>query len=143
MIVLIAAAARRRYRAPTAMDYQAECLSTLAHLLEAPDAAFPAHIAVATDPALASPTVAGHVALFAERVAELSQDERCELFAETFAASALAADRETVVAWLRGARGADAARALAALERLCRALSRDRNPYLHLCVAAQCLYSAV
>lgn len=123
------------------MEYEAECCSTLARLLEAPDASFSACLAVVTDPALVSPEVAGHVAVFAERVAGLSADERQELYAETFAAPALAGDRTLVATWLRHTCREEAALAQAALDRLCRALSRDRNPYLHVCVAARSVFS--
>jgi hypothetical protein len=119
------------------MQFEAECFATLAHLLEPPDAAFHAQLAVMTDPTLVPATIAGNVALFAERVAGLSPDERRELFVETFAESSLSIDRRTLVASLRGVQSGDAASVLAAIVRLCTALSRDRNPYLHVCVAAR------
>ncbi len=121
------------------MEYRAECFSTLAHLLEAPDAAFSAHLALATDPALVPPQVAGNVALFAERVGELTIEERQELFSETFGAPLLAGDRQSVVAWLRSADQDGVACAGAAVARLCEILARDRNPYHHLCVAVRSL----
>jgi len=140
MILLIPEAMTRSYRAPSRMEYQAECFSTLAHLLEPPDAAFVAHLAVATDPTLVTPRVAGHVALFAERLGDLSLEERQELFAETFAKVGLAEDRRCLVESLRNPGGsAPRAEVLASLTRLGDTLLRDRNPYHHLLVAARML----
>jgi len=121
------------------MEYQAECFSTLAQLLEAPDAASVAHLALATDPALMPPQVAGHVALFAERVGDLSLEERQELFSETFASALLAEDRRCLAAFLRRGGGTEARAQVPALDRLGDTLLRDRNPYHHLLVAVRVL----
>lgn len=120
-----------------------ECFSTLARLLDVPDAAFQAHLALLTDPAIAPPDVAGQVALFAERVASLSSDERQELFTETFPESASGDDRLAVVVALRSVRSDEFARAIVSIDRLSRRLARDRNPYLHLCIAARALLAAI
>ncbi len=122
------------------MDYQAECFSTLARLLETPDAAFDADLALATDPALMPPQVAGQVALFAERLGALSLEERQELFAETFTNPLAASDRRSAVAVLRDdVTRASADRHAPALDRLTGALLSDRNPYHHVLVAVKML----
>lgn len=118
------------------MDYEAECLVTLAQLLEMPDCAFAAHLAYATDPMLVTAAVAGHVALFAERVVDLSLDEWRELFVETFSDSPADAERLCIVSTLRECALVEcSARLKRPLEYLGDRLLRHRNPYAHLVIA--------
>lgn len=122
------------------MEYEAECFSTLARLLEMPDRAFAVYVALATDPGLMPPPAAGHVALFAERVAELSADERQELFSETFRDELSDARRRAIVTALR--ESGDPRRStliIESLEDLRSTLLNDRNPYHHLVVAVSTL----
>jgi nitrate reductase assembly molybdenum cofactor insertion protein NarJ len=114
------------------MEYEAECLLTLAQLLEVPDCAFSVHLAYATDPAVVTSTVAGHVALFAERVVALSLEERQELFAETFRCPRADRERCCLVAGLRQGDRDSAASIEPAIEYLRSTLLRNRNPYVHL-----------
>ena len=124
------------------MDYEAECRATLAQLLELPDGAFAAHLAVATDPALITRAAAGHAALFAERVSDLSLDERQELFAETFRSGAAEDHRRCIVAALReGGNAARSAEFTTSVERLQETLLGSRNPYHHLLTAITSLLS--
>jgi nitrate reductase assembly molybdenum cofactor insertion protein NarJ len=118
------------------MEYEAECFATLAQLLDVPDCAFAAHLAFATDPMLVTAGVAGHVALFAERVVDLTLDERRELFAETFSDSPADADRLRIVSTLRQCpRQECVAHLERPIEHLGTMLLRHRNPYAHLVVA--------
>lgn len=118
------------------MEYEAEGLLTLAQLLEMPDCAFAAHLAYATDPMLVTTAVAGHVALFAERVVDLALDERRELFAETFSDSPADAERRCIVSTLRHCALPEcSARLQRPLEQLEDMLLRHRNPYAHLVIA--------
>lgn len=120
------------------MEYAAECFSTLAQLLDFPDQAFGAYIALATDPALMPAAAAGHVALFAERVSDLSLEERQELFAETFGSEAADAERRHLVTTLREwTRSGSAARAGLLKPLLC--TLHDRNPYWHVVTAIETL----
>jgi hypothetical protein len=115
------------------MQYEAECLVTLAQLLDLPDRAFAAHIGFATDPALMPPAVAGQIALFAERVADLSLDERQELFIETFLPGPLTDLRCSIATALRNGPPLKDGPSLArSVDQLREVLLTRRNPYAHL-----------
>jgi hypothetical protein len=84
------------------------------------------------------PAAAGHVALFAERVAGLSLDEHQELFDETFRTMGADRERRAIVSGLRaGPDRADSVRR--SLGQLDGPLLNDRNPYHHLLVAVGAL----
>jgi hypothetical protein len=125
------------------MEYEAECLLTLAQLLELPDSAFAAHLAYATDPMLVTAAVAGHVALFAERIVDLSLDEQRELFDETFSDPPADAERRCIVSTLRHCALPECSTRLQSpVEHLGDMLLRYRNPYAHLVAAVGRLLSS-
>jgi nitrate reductase assembly molybdenum cofactor insertion protein NarJ len=136
MIRLIGAAGERRYRAAAAMDHQADCVSIVRRLLEPPGASFAGDLALAAGARRMPPDAAEQVARFSERIADLSAEERRELFDETFGRPATADDRRRFVALLKSSSDHDGASDLWPLvERLGAALLRDRNPYHHLIAA--------
>lgn len=125
------------------MDHRAECVSIVRRLLEPPGASFAADVAAASTTKL-PPDAAEQVARFHERVADLSLDERRELFDETFGRAAAAEDRRRLVTVLEGPSPYSAGSELWPLiDRLGARLRRDRNPYHHLIAAVGVLAARV
>jgi hypothetical protein len=146
------------------MIHDRECVSVFRRLMVRPDAAFAALLDVASDPACVPPEAARQASYFADRVRDLTLDERQELFDVTFpdtgAASTPQEDggpapdrsgarsRARLVALLEewGGEGpaADEARArlVADVDALHRRLRACRNPYHHLLAALATLLLA-
>ena len=106
-------------------------MQVLRQLLERPEPGCGVEEVLAARGAMLPPAAGVQAARFAERVRELSQDERQELFDETFGARS-AAHRQ-LDALLRGLEsGTDVGQLV---EDLDTTLARDRNPYHHLLMA--------
>ena len=119
------------------MDRRRECVSILRRLLEPPGASFADDLTAAAAGPL-PPEAAEQVARFSERIADLSPDERRELFEETFGSGrqVAAADRQRLASLLDPLSSEDAGPELWPLiDRLGARLVRDRNPYRHLIAA--------
>ncbi|MBI2220132.1 MAG: hypothetical protein HYU53_02875 [Acidobacteria bacterium] len=117
------------------MDRRAECVSIVRRLLEPPGESFAAEVAGVARSGL-PPEAAEQVSRFSERIADLSPEERRELFDETFGRPAAADDRRRLVSLLDGSAPPEAgAEVWALIDRLGTALMRDRNPYHHLIAA--------
>lgn len=117
------------------MDHRAECLSIVRRLLEPPGESYASDVAVVATSGL-PPEAAEQVSRFTERIADLSPEERRELFDETFGRPATAEDRRRLVSLLDGSATPEAGPDVwAVIDRLGAALMRDRNPYHHLIAA--------
>jgi nitrate reductase assembly molybdenum cofactor insertion protein NarJ len=110
-------------------------------LLEPPRASFAADLAVAASGGLPV-DAAERVARFSDRIADLSPEERRELFDETFGRSQTDADRQRLVFLLEQSLPPAASSELWKLiDRLGAVMMRDGNPYHHLIAAVAALAS--
>lgn len=127
------------------MKTQAGCIAVLRRLLEPPSPGTD-DLARAMEAVRIPRDAAEQMALFAERTGDLTDEERQELFDETFNRNAaVGADRQRVLQCLAGDLAADptgAAELAGLLQRLRTQLLRDGNPYHHLIAAAQVLIGA-
>jgi nitrate reductase assembly molybdenum cofactor insertion protein NarJ len=145
MIPLIAPPAILPYRAAGAMKTQADCIAVLRRLLEPPSPGTD-DLARAMEAVRMPRDAAEQMALFADRTGDLTDEERQELFDETFDRNAAAdADRQRILQCLAADSArepAGAAELTGLLQRLRTQLLRDGNPYHHLIAAAQVLIGA-